>query len=482
MTSPVKNLYLFILILPILIHMDLGILQTFLMLFEMICVVIVFAYLFTRSRFFVEVLEHHPMVSTQIILVVIFGCLSIYGLSSGVTFSGANVNIRDLGPIIAGLACGPYVGLGAGLIGGAYRMSMGGSNVMAAAIGPVIAGLFSGLVYLFNKRELLSTRNAVIFTIAIESFVSVVALVIRAMNGSSSSIMTVVVNVAIPMIILTSIAVGVFSFIVHNLLTERRTLREKESLEREMARKDAELQIAAEIQKSFLPDTLLQIEGFEIAGTSIPAKEVGGDFYDVMPFEVIPFNRQRLGVMIADVSGKGVPAALFMALSRIVIRVSATWFSKSSEAIAFANPIISRDSKTGMFVTVFYCVLDNDAHSLTYVNAGHNPPLLIRAGTAVPEELEATGIAIGAMDDAPYEQREIPLASGDLLVLYTDGVTEAVNDKEEMFEIPRLLDIILASRSLPAQEIVDAIITGVNAFSQSQPQYDDITLMVIKVK
>ncbi len=92
------------------------------------------------------------------------------------------------------------------------------------------------------------------------------------------------------MIILTSIAVGVFSFIVHNLVNERKTQREKESLEREMARKDAELQIAAEIQKSFLPDTIPQIEGFEIAGTSIPAKEVGGDFFDVMPFEVIPFN------------------------------------------------------------------------------------------------------------------------------------------------------------------------------------------------
>ncbi|MFA6226105.1 MAG: LytS/YhcK type 5TM receptor domain-containing protein [Methanoregula sp.] len=131
----------------------------------MICVVIVFAYLFTRSRFFVEVLEHQPMVSTQIILVVIFGCLSIYGLSSGITFSGATVNIRDLGPIIAGLTCGPYVGLGAGLVGGAYRLSMGGSNVMAAAIGPVIAGLFSGLVHLVNKRELLSTKRAIILTI-----------------------------------------------------------------------------------------------------------------------------------------------------------------------------------------------------------------------------------------------------------------------------------------------------------------------------
>jgi len=462
--------------------MDLSLLQTFLMLFQMICVVIVFAYLFTRSRFFVEVLEHHPMVSTQIILVVIFGCLSIYGLSSGVTFSGATVNIRDLGPIIAGLTCGPYVGLGAGLIGGAYRLSMGGSNVMAAAIGPVIAGLFSGLVYLFNKRELLSTKRAIIFTIIIESFVSAVALIIRAMSGSSSSVWTVIVNVAIPMIVLTSVAVGVFSFIVHNLLNERKTQREKESLEREMARKDAELQIAAEIQKSFLPETILQIDGFEIAGTSIPAKEVGGDFYDVMPFEIIPFNKQRVGVMIADVSGKGVPAALFMALSRIVIRVSATWFSKSSEAIAFANPIISRDSKTGMFVTVFYCVLDNTAHNITYVNAGHNPPLLIRAGSDEAEELEATGIAIGAMDDAPFEQKEVPLASGDLLVLYTDGVTEAVNDKEEMFEIPRLMDIVLASRSLTAQEIVDAIIKGVNDFSQNQPQYDDITLMVVKVR
>jgi serine phosphatase RsbU (regulator of sigma subunit) len=94
----------------------------------------------------------------------------------------------------------------------------------------------------------------------------------------------------------------------------------------------------------------------------------------------------------------------------------------------------------------------------------------------------ATGMTIGAMDDAPHEQKEIPLASGDLLILYTDGVTEAVNDKEEMFEIPRLMKIILASRSLAAQEIVEAIIRGVNDFSQNQPQYDDITLMVVKVR
>jgi sigma-B regulation protein RsbU (phosphoserine phosphatase) len=249
-----------------------------------------------------------------------------------------------------------------------------------------------------------------------------------------------------------------------------------------MARKDAELAIAAEIQQSFLPGVIPQIDGFEIAGSNIPAKEVGGDFFDVVPLEVIPLNRKRMGIMIADVSGKGVPAALFMALSRIVIRVSATMFSNVSEAISFANPIISQDSKTGMFVTVFYGVLDNENHLFSYVNAGHNPPFLFRVGSDKPEELEATGIAMGAMEDAPYGQGEVSLGSGDLLVMYTDGVTEAVNDKGEMFEIPRLTEVILQNRERPATEIVHAIIDAVNAFSQEQPQYDDITLLVVRVQ
>jgi phosphoserine phosphatase RsbU/P len=463
--------------------MDLSIFGSCVLLFQMICVVIVFAYLFTRSKYFIEVLEHHPAIRTQVFLTLVFGILSIYGLSSGVNVYGATLTFRDLGPVIAGLLCGPFVGLGAGLIGGVYRLTMGGSNVYAAAAGPVIAGLFTGLVWWYNKREFVSIRAAVVLTIIIESFVSALALVIRVMNGASpQELMKIILNVAFPMILLTAVAVGIFAFIIHNLVNERRVQREKEALEREIARKDAELQIAAEIQKSFLPDIIPQIEGFDIAGTSIPAKEVGGDFFDVMPFEVIPFNKQRMGVMIADVSGKGVPAALFMALSRIVIRVSATWFSRSSEAIAYANPIISRDSKTGMFVTVFYGVLDNATRNLTYVNAGHNPPILLRAGSSTAEELEATGIAIGAMDDAAYEQREVSLASGDVIVLYTDGVTEAVNDREEMFEIPRLMDVIMRTREGSARGMVEAIIAAVTEFSKGQPQYDDITLMVVKVQ
>lgn len=461
--------------------MDLNIFQTCILLFQMICVIIVFAYLFTRSRIFTEVLEHRPAIASQVLLIVIFGILSIYGLTSGISVSGATANIRDLGPIIAGITCGPYVGLGAGLIGAVYRISMGGPNVLAAAAGPIIAGLAAGLVYLANKREIISTKRAIILTIAIESFVSALALIVRIVNGNPSGVLTILINVAIPMIILTTVAVAIFSLIVHNLINEKKTQNEKEQLEREMARKDAELAIAAEIQKSFLPDVIPQIDGFEIAGTNIPAKEVGGDFFDVVPLEVIPLNTKHMGVLIADVSGKGVPAALFMALSRIVIRVSATMFPKVSDAISFANPVISQDSRTGMFVTVFYGVLDNETHTLSYVNAGHNPPLLFRAGSGEPEELPATGIAMGAMEDAAYGQGEAHFASGDLLVMYTDGVTEAVNDKNEMFEIPRLTQVIIDNRHLPAKGIVQAIISAVNAFSQKQPQYDDITLLVVKV-
>lgn len=461
--------------------MDLSLLPTFILLFQMICVVIVFAYLFTRSRFFLEVLEKRPTLATQVLLTVIFGVLSIYGLSSGISVSGATANIRDLGPIIAGLTCGPYVGLGAGIIGGAYRLTMGGANVYAAAAGPVIGGLAAGLVYWYNKREIISTKSAIIFTIIIESFISALALIIRIASGSTSGIMTILINVAIPMVILTTVAVAIFSLIVHNLINEKRTKSEKELLEREMARKDAELAIAADIQQSFLPGVIPQIEGFEVAGTNLPAKEVGGDFFDVVPFEVLPLNKKCMGVMIADVSGKGVPAALFMALSRIVIRVSATMFSKVSDAIAFANPVISRDSKTGMFVTVFYGVLDNEKHAFSYVNAGHNPPLLFRAGSDEPLELPATGMAMGAMEDSPYEQGEVALNSGDLLVMYTDGVTEAQNDQDEMFEVPRLTQVILENRDRKAGEIVHAILDAVTTFSQEQPQYDDITLLVVRV-
>jgi len=166
-----------------------------------------------------------------------------------------------------------------------------------------------------------------------------------------------------------------------------RDITERIQTEQKLARSRAELQIAAEIQRSFLPETLPEIHRFDLAAKSVMAKEVGGDFFDVIPSEVIPMDSGDFGILIADVSGKGVPAALFMALSRIVVRVSALWHRDPGSAIGFSNDIITQDSKAGMFVTLFYGLLSEKNRSLTYVNAGHNTPLLYRNARRTFEEL-----------------------------------------------------------------------------------------------
>jgi len=458
--------------------MDTAIFQSIITLFQMICVIIVFAYLFTRSHYFLEVFEHRATFRTKILLLLIFGILSVYGSVSGINLSGAVLNVHDLGPIIAGFTCGPWVGIGAGLIGGAFRLTQGGPYMYAAALATILAGLLSGIIWVVNKKEFISTKLAVVYTLLIEVLLSIMQIL---MVTPPDQLVRIVTLVAIPMTIVNAIAVFIFSTIIHNLLSERKTRIEKERLESEMARKNAELQIAAEIQRNFLPETIPPAEGFTIAAKSIPAKEVGGDFFDVVPLEIMPMSKNQTGIMIADVSGKGVPAALFMALSRIVVRVTATWFRKPSEVLSFANPIIATNSRTGMFVTLFYGIINNAEKTLTYVNAGHNPPLVYRCQTDTLEELEATGIAVGALEDAVYTQRSITLATGDLVILYTDGITEAVNDREEMYDLPRLMALIKEKRLSSPQEIVDAIISSVFAFSRNQPQFDDITLMVVRV-
>ncbi len=262
--------------------------------------------------------------------------------------------------------------------------------------------------------------------------------------------------------------------------TIRDTTRRREMEER-LARSNAELQIAAEIQTSFLPEVIPPLPGFDIAAKSVMAREVGGDFFDVIPLEVIRMGQDRLGIFIADVSGKGIPAALFMALSRIVVRVNATWHQQSpAEAIRDANAIITADSRGGMFVTLFYGILNAQDRSLTYVNAGHNPPLICRGSDGSFSDLPATGMAIGAVPDAAYDAGTVTLGPGDVVVLYTDGITEAENDAQEFFGEDRLREAIAGARMLPAASIVDAILESVQAFAGAAPQSDDITLMVVR--
>ncbi|MFH0967289.1 MAG: SpoIIE family protein phosphatase, partial [Methanobacteriota archaeon] len=269
---------------------------------------------------------------------------------------------------------------------------------------------------------------------------------------------------------------NLFNGMSDNLITVMDTLA-RTSAEKE--RYATELDIAREIQESFLPETLPDVRGIDIAAHSLMAREVGGDFFDIFPFEVVRLHANRLILMIADVSGKGVPAALFMALSRIVIRVNASWYEDPSEVINAANTIISRESRSGMFVTTFYADYEEATRRFRYVNAGHNPPILLRGGEMTV--LLGTGPAIGVMEDIEYDSGYVDLQEGDLLVLYTDGVTEAVDGNLELFGEERLRDILNGHAGLSAQEILETVFAEVEKFAGERAQEDDITLVILKV-
>ncbi len=249
-----------------------------------------------------------------------------------------------------------------------------------------------------------------------------------------------------------------------------RTTADKESFLKE-------LEIARRLQRRLLPDQPPSIPGYDIAADNMPAREVGGDFFDF-----IPMTEDRWGFVIADVSGKGITAAIFMGLSRTIVRATMTRTLDISSSLQQANDLICRDSTSGMFVTLFYAVPIPEERKLRYVNAGHNPPLLLRKGSDEMVALRGKGIALGVRQNIRLEENVIDIGPGDTLVLYTDGVTEAVNEKGEAFGEERLKLTIRESRDATAREIILRIQDAVIAFAGTLPQFDDITLLVAKVK
>jgi phosphoserine phosphatase RsbU/P len=243
----------------------------------------------------------------------------------------------------------------------------------------------------------------------------------------------------------------------------------------EKGRMERELQVAYQVQASLLPANVPQLPGWELAARWKPAREVGGDFYDF-----IPLAEGALGVVIADVTDKGMPAALFMAFTRSIIRASLDNAVSPFEGIGRANELICAESSYGFFVTLFYARLDSSTGDLVYVNAGHNPPLLRRALDGQLISLTRTGIPLGIEPGSAYEQDRIRMEPGDFLLLYTDGVTDAVNDQDEAFGINRLEKVVQDCPSCPVNEIVTAIEDALTHHVGSSVPYDDITFVVLK--
>jgi len=243
----------------------------------------------------------------------------------------------------------------------------------------------------------------------------------------------------------------------------------------QQARLERELELARQIQTSLMPHDAPQFPGFEIAGFWRVAREVGGDFYDF-----VPRPGGGLGIVIGDVTDKGVPAAFFMALARTTVRSSLAAADSALAGIQQANRLICADASSGMFVTLYYVGLEPGSRTLTCINAGHNPPLHLRVSERSATPLPRGGLPLGVDEAAAYSAVQIELARGDTLLLYTDGVVDAESDAGEFYGLQRLNEITRKISRLPAAPMVEAIGSSVETFAAGRPPFDDLTMVAVK--
>lgn len=267
---------------------------------------------------------------------------------------------------------------------------------------------------------------------------------------------------------------------IEKAIEQVRYIRESQQEHNQLESIKNDLAIAGEIQQTILPRSFPPFpeltEVVDIYASMTPAKDVGGDFYDF--FQI---DDERIGLVIADVSGKGVPASLFMAVSRTLLRATALRGVSSAECLTYANKLLCKESLDSMFVTVFYGIYHYKAGMMDYTNAGHNPPYLLRGGRTVECLPVASNFVVGVFDDIEFESNTLTFGIGDTLLLYTDGVTEAFNDKREQFSESNLQDILASMHeSSSAKEVVTSVLQSVKTFSGDYPQSDDITLLSLQ--
>jgi sigma-B regulation protein RsbU (phosphoserine phosphatase) len=245
-------------------------------------------------------------------------------------------------------------------------------------------------------------------------------------------------------------------------------------MEQSLIRMKEELRLAATIQNDLLPRVPPSVPGFEIAGTSVPAQVVGGDYFDFIATEGPP-----LALCLGDVSGKGVPASLLMANLQATLRGQTRSGVSARECVGRSNGFLHRSTSPDKFVTLFYGILDPDTRTLSYSNAGHEAPFLSRANGEFLR-LERGGLILSIIEDFAYEEETVALHNGDVLVVYSDGVSEAMNPDGEQFGEAKIQEVIAANRTRPAVGIIDALIKAVRAHAATAPQADDMTLIVVR--
>jgi sigma-B regulation protein RsbU (phosphoserine phosphatase) len=242
-------------------------------------------------------------------------------------------------------------------------------------------------------------------------------------------------------------------------------------------RMEQELAVGHRIQLSLLPGEAPLIAGWEFASFYQAAREVGGDLYDYIPG---PSDSNYLSIVVADVTGKGVPAALLMAVSRTLMRVEARYGHGPAAVLQRTNEMLMQDSQTLLLVTAFFASLDTESGEMRFASAGHDPAIWLCGASGEIRALRARGMLLGAFRNIPVEEKTQALAPGDAVIFYTDGLTEARDAEGGFLDLERVQAAIAGAHGGSAQDIVDALMAEVHRFTGDEPQSDDLTIVVVR--
>ncbi len=308
------------------------------------------------------------------------------------------------------------------------------------------------------------------------------------MNEQFQQVKTVIISAYGDMKnIRTALNRGAFDFITKPIEFDDLELTLKKTIQESQVRKQAqrdrdrvvalqrELDVARRIQQSILPRTFPTSPQFELHARMLTAKEVGGDLYDFFML-----GEDKLGFVIGDASGKGIPAAIFMAVSRTLLRAIATKGVAPHECLQQVNSLLHANSDSETFVTVFYGIMNTKTGEIAYSNGAHNPPYVLRAAGSVENTGAPDGLMLGLFAQAQYQPNQVTLQKGDTLVLYTDGVTEAKNHAGDDFSEARLEACLPQDATSPLPQLLDRILHEVNEFAQGAPQADDLTILALR--
>jgi sigma-B regulation protein RsbU (phosphoserine phosphatase) len=235
-----------------------------------------------------------------------------------------------------------------------------------------------------------------------------------------------------------------------------------------------QLRLAAQIQLDLLPKSEPKVPGYDISGKTTPAQMVGGDYFDFLQLD-----EHRLAICLGDVSGKGLPASLLMANLQATLRGQALLGVSPKVCVQRSNKLLYLSTSSDKFATLFYGLLDSETHQFSYCNAGHENPFVF-SKSPEPQRLDAGGVVLSILEEFPYEEGSIQLEPGDVIVIYSDGINEAININHEQYGIERLETLIRDHREDPASVLIGHIMQAVHKHSTNQPQTDDMTVVVIK--